>query len=357
MSDRTSPKAQQQALLQVRHLVKHYPVRGGVFKRVVGWIRAVDDISFTIYQGETLGLVGESGCGKSTAALTILRLLEPTSGEVWFDGQNVFALRGKELKALRRHMQIVFQDPYTSLDPRLPVGESILEGLRIHGIGTPQQQRERLMEMLHKVGLEPYHAYRYPHEFSGGQRQRLGIARALILRPRFVVLDEPVSALDVSIQAQILNLLMDLQEEFGLTYLFVAHNLAVVEHISHRVAVMYLGKLVEVAETEELFRIPLHPYTQALLSAIPVPDPTLKRERIILQGDVPSPRHPPSGCRFHPRCPFVRPECAQEEPQLRELRPGHWVACHFAEEFLPSATASSSSPQAASASTPEKSQM
>ncbi len=331
-------------LLEVRHLVKHYPVRGGVFKRVVDWIRAVDDISFAIYPGETLGLVGESGCGKSTAALTLLRLIEPTAGEVWFEGRNIFTLQGEELKALRRHMQIVFQDPYTSLDPRLPVGESILEGLRIHGIGTPRQQREMLMEMLHKVGLEPYHAYRYPHEFSGGQRQRLGIARALILRPKFVVLDEPVSALDVSIQAQILNLLMDLQDEFGLTYLFVAHNLAVVEHISHRVAVMYLGKLVEMAPTEELFGTPLHPYTQALLSAIPVPDPTLRRERIILQGDVPSPRRPPSGCRFHPRCPFARPECAQEEPPLRELRPGHWVACHFAEDFLPTNGTNTPSP-------------
>ncbi len=324
--------ASPQPLLEVRGLKTYYPVRGGILKRVVAWVRAVDDVSFTIYEGETLGLVGESGCGKSTTGLSILRLIEPQAGEIRFDGQNLLALKGPDLKALRRQMQIVFQDPYAALNPRLPVGVSIAEGLRIHRIGTPRERQERVIELLRLVGLEPYHAYRYPHEFSGGQLQRIGIARALALRPRFLVLDEPVSALDVSIQAQILNLLMDLQEKFHLTYLFVAHNLAVVEHISNRVAVMYLGKIVELAPTERLFNNPLHPYTQALLSAIPVPDPTVKRERILLKGDVPSPLNPPSGCRFHPRCPFAKPECAATEPELREYEPGHWVACHFAGE-------------------------
>jgi len=321
-------------LLQVSNLIKYYPVRKGVLRRIVAWVQAVDNISFTIKEGETLGLVGESGCGKSTAGHTMLRLIPPTGGSVNFDGVDVFSLKGEALKNIRRNLQIVFQDPYSSLDPRLPIGESIAEGLKIHEVGTSQECFDMVLEALSKVGLEDYHAMRYPHEFSGGQRQRIGIARALVLRPKFIVLDEPVSALDVAIQAEVLNILKDLQTEFGLTYLFIAHNLAVVEHISNRVAVMYLGKIVEMAKREDLFQTALHPYTQALISAIPIPDPTVKREQIILSGDVPSPLNPPPGCRFHPRCPMAQDICAVEEPQLHELRPGHTVACHFAEQFL-----------------------
>jgi len=321
-------------MIIVKNLVKYYPVFGGLFRQEVDQVQAVDDVSFTIKEGETLGLVGESGCGKTTVGHTMLKLREPTSGSMIFDGKDIFELSPSELKETRRKMQIVFQDPYASLDPRLPIGESIGEGLKIHGIGTNNERVDVVLDALRNVGLEDYHAHRYPHEFSGGQRQRIGIARALALNPKFIVLDEPVSALDVSIQAQVLNILNDLQEEFGLTYMFVAHNLAVVEHISDRVAVMYLGKIVELASRDDLFEKPLHPYTVALMSAIPLPDPTKKRERIILEGDVPSPLNPPFGCRFHPRCPYVENICGRDEPILREIEPGHTVACHFAEKFV-----------------------
>jgi len=314
-------------LVQVKNLVKYFPVRGGLLQRVVAWVQAVDNVSFNIRAGETLGMVGESGCGKTTIGRTVLRLVPATSGEVHYEGQDVFKANPRELKALRRNMQIIFQDPFSSLDPRMPVGESIAEGLLVHGMRNSRERFEIVINTLRKVGLEDYHARRYPHEFSGGQRQRIGIARALALRPKFIVCDEPVSALDVSIQAQVLNILKELQREFDLTYLFIAHNLSVVEHISDRVAVMYLGKMVELTERDELFRNPLHPYTQALMSAIPIPDPNLKRERIILKGDVPSPLRPPSGCRFHPRCPVALEHCSKEEPQFKEASPGHWVAC------------------------------
>jgi peptide/nickel transport system ATP-binding protein/oligopeptide transport system ATP-binding protein len=314
-------------LLEVKNLVKYFPVRSGVLQRTVAAVKAVDGVSFTVKEGETLGLVGESGCGKTTTGRSILRLIEPTSGELYFDGVDVLKLRGSELKNMRRRMQIIFQDPYASLDPRLPVGASIAEGLKIHNIGSKKERDEIVINNLRKVGMEAYHASRFPHEFSGGQRQRIGIARALSLNPDFIVCDEPISALDVSIQAQVLNLLEDLQNELGLTYLFIAHNLSVVEHISDRVAVMYLGKIVEIAPRDELYRNPLHPYTQALMSAIPMPDPSLKRKRIILQGDVPSPVNPPSGCHFHPRCPVAIAECPLKEPPLTEITPGHWAAC------------------------------
>jgi peptide/nickel transport system ATP-binding protein/oligopeptide transport system ATP-binding protein len=314
-------------LVQVKNLVKYFPVRQGLLQRVKDYVRAVDDVSFVVREGETLGMVGESGCGKTTVGRTMLRLIEPTSGSVVIDGKDVFKLGGSEMKAMRRNMQIIFQDPYASLDPRMPIGESVMEGLNIHRIGTSKERYAIMLDTLKKVGLEDYHARRYPHEFSGGQRQRIGIARALALRPKFIVCDEPVSALDVSIQSQVLNILKDLQQEFGLTYLFIAHNLSVVEHISNRVAVMYLGKMVELADRDELFAHPLHPYTRALMSAIPIPDPTLRRERTILKGDVPSPLNPPSGCRFHPRCPIAVAICSQQEPEFRQATPDHWVAC------------------------------
>ena len=317
-----------EALLRVKNLKKYFPIRGGLFSREVARVHAVDDVSFDIYPGETLGLVGESGCGKSTTGRAILRLIEPTAGEVSFDGKNVTTLDKRALRALRKEMQIIFQDPYASLNPRMTVGSIVGEALVIHKLAATKREREeRVVKILETVGLSPDHLRRYPHEFSGGQRQRIGIARSLAVNPKFIVADEPVSALDVSIQAQIINLLEDLQKQFGLTYLFIAHDLSVVEHISTRVAVMYLGKIVELAPAKELYTNPKHPYTEALLSAVPIPDPTVKRKRILLEGDVPSPIKPPSGCRFHTRCPIRVPACSEHEQVLKEISPGHWVAC------------------------------
>jgi oligopeptide/dipeptide ABC transporter ATP-binding protein len=309
-------------LVNVRGLVKHFPVEGSD-----DVVRAVDGISFAIVRGETLGLVGEAGCGKSTVGRCLLRLIEPTTGKITFDDRDVLSLGKGEMRQLRREMQIVFQDPYASLNPRMKVGDIVGEPLVIHKIGTKSERHARVSELLRRVGLDPDYRKRYPHEFSGGQRQRIGVARTLALNPKLIVADEPVSALDVSVQAQVVNLLQDLQQEFGLTYLFISHGLAVVEHISTRVAVMYLGRIVEIAGAAELYLRPLHPYTQALLSAIPVPDPKRKRERIVLQGDVPTPINPPSGCRFRTRCPIAIDQCAQIDPELREISPGHEVAC------------------------------
>jgi oligopeptide/dipeptide ABC transporter ATP-binding protein len=319
------------SLLEVRGLRKYFPIRRGVFSRISGWVRAVDGVDLTLRRGETLGLVGESGSGKTTTGRCILRLIEPTGGSVRFDGVDLLTLPAPEMRRMRRQLQIIFQDPYGSLNPRMKVGSIVGEPLAIHRIARGSERRDRVAELLRKVGLDPSAMKRYPHEFSGGQRQRIGIARALALNPKLIICDEPVSALDVSIQAQVINLLMDLQEEFSLTYLFIAHDLSVVEHISDRVAVMYLGKIVEVGDAETLYRNPQHPYTKALLSAIPVPDPDTRPERIELKGELPSPSDPPSGCAFHPRCPVAIGRCTTEEPALIEVGGGHRASCHLVE--------------------------
>lgn len=316
-------------LLEVKNLKKYFPIKKGIFSKTVAHVKAVDGIDFYVKNGETLGLVGESGCGKSTTGRVILRLLEATEGTVIFQGKDIMTLGKEELQEMRRNMQIIFQDPYASLNPRMTVGDIIGEALDIHRIAKGRKREEKILELLNEVGLRPQHIRRYPHEFSGGQRQRIGIARALALYPRFIVCDEPVSALDVSIQAQIINLMEELQEKFGLTYLFIAHDLSVVKHISDRVAVMYLGKIVELADKDELYESPLHPYTRALLSAIPIPDPELKRQRILLEGDVPSPVDPPRGCRFHTRCREAQDICREQDPEFKDVGDGHFVACHL----------------------------
>jgi len=322
--------AAEKKLLEIKNLKKYFPVKAGVFRKTVGYVKAVDDISFTIKKGETLGLVGESGCGKSTTGRTILRLLEASSGEIWFEGKDVLSLGKQDLRSMRKEMQIIFQDPYASLNPRMTVADIVGEPLDIHNLVSNRKERkEKVEEILTSVGLGKEHMKRYPHEFSGGQRQRIGVARALAVDPKLIIADEPVSALDVSIQAQVINLMQDLQNEFGLTYLFIAHDLSVVKHISDRIAVMYLGKIVELADKKDLFANPLHPYTQSLLSAIPIADPTYDKDRIILEGDVPSPVDPPSGCRFHPRCPKAMDICSKKIPEFKEHKDGHFSACHL----------------------------
>ncbi len=340
--ERSQPKAglaEMEQLLRVQNLKKYFPVRKGVFSKVVAQVKAVDDISFDIAPGETLGLVGESGCGKTTAGRTILRLIEPTEGRVDFQGVDVASLGGAALRTARRNMQIIFQDPYSSLNPRMTVSAIIAEGLTIHGIGSRADRLDKVKQTLERVGLTPQYINRYPHEFSGGQRQRIGIARALALEPKFIVCDEPVSALDVSVQSQVINLLVELKRQFGIAYLFISHDLSVVKYICDRVAVMYLGEIVEMAKSDDLYEKPLHPYTKALLSAVPVPDPDRKRERIILQGDVPSPLNPPTGCRFHPRCPVaIAGKCNTVKPEMKDYA-GHQVACHVVEQEMTGAKA------------------
>lgn len=321
--------SEKETILKVEHLKKYFPITAGVFTKTIGNVKAVDDVSFEIKKGETFGLVGESGCGKSTTGRTILRLIEKTSGNVYFEGKDIYKMKKSELRKLRPEMQIIFQDPYSSLNPRMNVGQIVGEALLDHKMISPKDVNDKVMETIERCGLAPYHIKRYPHEFSGGQRQRIGIARALILNPKFVVCDEPVSALDVSIQSQIINLLCDLQEQNGFSYLFISHDLSVVKHISQKVGVMYLGSLVEQADKSELYSHPLHPYTKALLSAVPIPDPTLKRERIILKGDIPSPANPPKGCKFHTRCPYKMDKCSEEIPQYKDVGGGHFVACHL----------------------------
>jgi oligopeptide transport system ATP-binding protein len=324
----------QEALLEVKQLKKHFPIQGGVLKQQVGTVKAVDGVTFTLHKGETFGLVGESGCGKSTTGRMLMRLLEPSEGEVLFDGKEMTTLNKKDLRHLRKDIQMVFQDPFASLNPRHTVEKIIEEPLIVHQLGNKAERKKRVRELLEIVGLSAYHAKRYPHQFSGGQRQRIGIARALAVNPKLIIADEPVSALDVSIQAQVLNLLEDLQKELGLTYLFIAHDLGVVRHISDRVGVMYLGRIVEMADSEKLYLDSKHPYTQALLSAVPVPDPEYGKDRIILTGDVPSPSNPPSGCPFHTRCPKAMDVCSSVVPEFREIEPGHHTACHLYEEDL-----------------------